>query len=288
MPLIAEKRASASAMAIGGIHRKSCFLQLSYLVKREVREVLRNKIGLVMRFVVNAVMGLFFAFIFLDIGRKDNEPGGLQGHFGAICNLMISTMFGNAQPLLLQFPLERPIFLREHATNMYGTVPYFLAKTIVEMPLTFLTSLETFLISYWVIGLSGNFIYLVMVGWALGIAAASTALMVGCSVAHAQSAQELAPLLFVPQILFSGIFIPIRLIPEGLQWLQYLCALKYAVNLACVVEFESLPMGRDFLKETQNIDPDKKWLYVAIMVGIFFAFRSLAMINLRRHARFVI
>jgi len=241
-----------------------------------------------MRFVVNGVMGLVFAFIFFGIGDKDDEEGGLQGHFGAICNLMISTMFGNAQPLLLTFAMERPIFLREHATNMYGTVPYFLAKTIVEMPLTFLTSLETFLIAYWVVGLSGNFFYLVLVGWALGLAAASTALMIGCSVEHAQSAQELSPLVFVPQILFSGIFIPISLIPEGLQWLQYLCALKYAVNLACVVEFESLPKGRDFLKKTQNIDPDSVWLYVAIMVGIFCAFRALAMINLTRHARYVI
>merc|ERR1719218_221713 len=104
-------------------------------------------------------------------------------------------------------------------------------------------------------GLQGNFILLVVIAWALSITASSTALFIGCSVANAQSAQELAPLIFVPQILFTGIFIPIGLIPVWLRWLQYLCALKYAINLGCVVEFADLPMGREFLKSNQNIDP---------------------------------
>merc|ERR550537_1628820 len=121
---------------------------------------------------------------------------------------------------------------------MYGTIPYFLAKTVVEIPLTFLTALESWLISYWVMDLEGNFIYLVLIATFLALTAASTALFIGCSVANAQSAQELAPLIFVPQIIFSGIFIPISLIPKALRWLQYLCALKYAINLGCIVEFQ--------------------------------------------------
>merc|ERR1712178_306493 len=182
-------------------------------------------------------MGLLFAAIFGGIGGK----GDLRSHFGAVCNLMIGGMFGSAQPLLLQFPLERPIFLREYAANMYGVVPYFLAKTLVEVPTSFLTALETFLISYWIMDLQGNFFFLVCVAWALSLTASSTALFIGCSVANAQSAQELAPLIFVPQILFTGIFVPISLVPQGLRWLQYVCALKYAINLACIVEFKDLP-----------------------------------------------
>jgi len=255
-------------------------------VQRELQEVLRNKIGLIMRFAVNGIMGLLFAFIFQGIGDKDGEPGGMEGHFGAVCNIMIGVMFSSVQPLLLQFPLERPVFLREYAANMYGTIPYFIAKTIVELPLAFLTSLETFLISYFIMKFKGNFMYLVIIAWALSITAASTGLFIGCSVANAQSAQELAPLILVPQILFTGIFIPINLVPEGLRWLQYLAALKYAINLSCIVEFDSLPGGPELLK-IQSIDSDKTLLYILILAGIFAGFRSLAMINLRRQANFV-
>merc|ERR1712216_901246 len=135
-------------------------------------------------------------------------------------------------------------------------------------------------------GLSGNIFYLVLITWGLTLTASSTALFVGCSVANAQSAQELAPLVLVPQILFTGIFIPIGLVPVWLRWLQYLAALKYAINLACIVEFSSLP-GGDQLLATQDIDKDKVWLYAVILVCILAGFRLLAMINLRRKASFV-
>jgi ABC-type multidrug transport system ATPase subunit len=267
--------------------RKKPFLaQLGYLVERELKETLRNKVGLIMRFVVNGFMGLLFACIFLSVGHKSLEEGGVQSHFGAVCNIMIGTMFGAAQPLLLQFPSERPIFLREYAANMYGCMPYFLAKTIVEVPLAGLTSIETWAISYPTMGLHGNFLELVLISWALTLTASSTALFIGCSVANAQSAQELAPLMFVPQILFSGIFISITLIPPALRWLQYVAALKYAINLACIVEFHGLPEGPPLLK-SMNIDPDNKWVYMGVLLGIFVGFRTLAMVNLRRKAKFV-
>lgn len=40
-------------------------------------------------------------------------------------------MFGAAQPLLLKFPLDRGIFLREYATQTYGAAPYFISKSLV-------------------------------------------------------------------------------------------------------------------------------------------------------------
>jgi ABC-type multidrug transport system ATPase subunit len=283
-PPIEQKREGRQEQAklIQMVPRKSFCTQLSFLVSRELKELFRNKIGLFFRFVVTGVMGVLFAAIFAGIGGKE-KPGS---HFGAIVNLMIGVMFGSAQPLLLQFPLERPIFLREYAANMYGVVPYFLAKTLVEAPMSFLTSLETFLISYWIMDLQGNFFFLVCTGWALSMTAASTALMVGCSVPNAQSAQELAPLIFVPQILFTGIFVSIDLIPKALRWMQYLCALKYAVDLGVVIELGDNPLAQGLLEE-QNIHKDQVGLYVGVLAGIFCGFRLLAMINLGRRAQFV-
>jgi ABC-type multidrug transport system ATPase subunit len=190
-PIEQKRQGQQNAAFAQHVPRKSFFTQLSFLVSRELKELFRNKIGLFFRFVVTGIMGILFAAIFAGVGGK-NDP---RSHFGAVCNLMIGVMFGSAQPLLLQFPLERPIFLREYAANMYGVVPYFLAKTLVEAPMSFLTALETFLSSYWIMDLKGNFFFLVCTAWALSMTAASTALMVGCSVPNAQSAQELAPLI---------------------------------------------------------------------------------------------
>eukprot|EP00969_Alexandrium_andersonii_P132902 5877610-Alexandrium_andersonii.AAC.1 len=49
---------------------------------------------------------------------------------------------GSAQPILLTFPSERPVFLREYAAKQYRVTPYFLAKTLVEMPVVRLSAPE--------------------------------------------------------------------------------------------------------------------------------------------------
>jgi len=156
----------------------------------------------------------------------------------------------------------------------------------IELPLSLLTSIETWLIAYFIMGLKGNFVMLVLSSWGLGLAGASTALLIGCNIGNAKAVQEVAPLMFVPQILFSGIFITIKLIPSWLQWLQYVCALKYAINLGMVAEFDNLPGGKEFLA-AQNIDKDDVWFYIAVLAGIFAGFRLLAMIGLRKKATFV-
>ena len=63
---------------------------------------------------------------------------------------------------------------------------------------------------------------LISVSLCMGIS--SVALMLGFSVATAKSAQELVPLVVVPQILFTGIFVSINFIPRCLRWIEYGCA----------------------------------------------------------------
>jgi hypothetical protein len=65
-------------------------------------------------------------------------------------------------------------------------------------------------------------------------------LYIGCLVADVKDVSELAPLLFVPQLLFAGFFIRTSLIPIFLRWAQYLCAIKYAINLVLLTEFNVL------------------------------------------------
>ena len=43
-----------------------------------------------------------------------------------------------AQPALLAFPEERPVFLREYSTNHYAVGSYFVSRLIVEAVITFI------------------------------------------------------------------------------------------------------------------------------------------------------
>ena len=66
-----------------------------------------------------------------QVNRDDYD---MFSHFGGFTMVAISGMFGAAQPLLLRFPLDRGIFLREYATGSYSAAAYFLSKMMVEMP----------------------------------------------------------------------------------------------------------------------------------------------------------
>ena len=69
------------------------------------------------------------------------------------------------------------------------------------------------------------------------MASNSVAVVLGSLVTDVKTITELAPLLFIPQILFAGFFIRTSSIPVFLRWAQWLCSLKYTVNLVLLTEF---------------------------------------------------
>jgi hypothetical protein len=95
-----------------------------------------------------------------------------------------------------------------------------------------------FLIVYWLCDFQGSFILIVLASWGISLAASSIALVVGCVVANAATAAEMAPAIFVPQILFAGFFVRTEQIPVWLRWSQWLCGIKYTLNLILIVEFD--------------------------------------------------
>jgi len=263
------------------------------LAKRELQGLWRNKPGFIATFLVPTVLNLFFALIFFQVGDTTLGTYETMSHFGGMTQIAIGGMFGSAQPLLLRFPLDRGIFLREYATSTYGAVPYFLSKSLVELPTLFVISCLVYLVSYWLMAFNGSWLIFVLVYWIAGLAAASTALLVGCLVPNAEVAQQAAPALFVPQLLFAGFFIRTAQIPEWLSWVQYLCGLKYGMNLFILNEFgegttagweEGPRKAAKAIVDNNDIDPDSWWVYLLILLVLICAFRLLAILALAKRA----
>ena len=112
--------------------------------------------------------------------------------------------------MLLGFPLQRPVFIREYATGTYSSIPYFVSKLATELPTMLVSATMIYLATYWTIGFQGNFFYLVLSTTMLGMVAASYALCIGSAAKNVNVAVQLTPLLFVPQLLFAGLFIAIK------------------------------------------------------------------------------
>jgi len=264
--------------------------QITYLIKREFQNVKRDKKSLGARMGMTVGQAILYALIFPG-AAKDNDPSKNFNVFGALVGLCIAGFFGAAQPLLLSFPLERPVFLREYSSNMYSCIAYFVSKTIVEVVVTFVQVSVLFAITFWVMGFTTGFVGFlesIFAVWLMAIAAGSMALWVGCIVSTPSSAVQLAPAISVPQILFSGLFVQTKDLPIYLQWVQYICALKYGINLLSIIEFGGgNRIGGDSLLEMQNIEEDWYYIYVVIQLCIFAGFRVFALISLQRKGKYV-
>lgn len=286
--------------------------QTMLLTKRELQATWRNKPALYARYGMTAVLNLLFALIFMDTGAWTTngddglEPNDIQSHFGGITQIVISAMFGAAQPMMLEFPLERPIFIREYATDHYYVTSYFISKLLVELPLTLIQSGVIFLVAYWLMDLHGNIWYMILSAWGLSVVSSSVALLLGCALPDVKAAVQLSPAVFVPQLLFAGFFIKIEQIPVFLRWAQYLCSLKFAMNLFLIIEFDepctidnllkddsalnrstayAIHMDCERLIELNEVEPDLWGVYCGVLVGIFVLFRLLSLMCLKAKGR---
>lgn len=201
-------------------------------------------------------------------------------------------MFGTAQAALLAFPQERPVFLREYSTNHYSVISYFVSRFTMEAVLTALQVLVMTMVSYWLVGFQMPFAMLWLITYALAMASSALSILLGCAVTDAKLAQEMLPILFVPQLLFSGFFVSPSLMPNWLAWARYLFALTYSVRIGVTEEFkdgvcvggEQAEMNCNNLIESLEAGEDDIWWNWLVMLLLFVVFRVSALYILRRKA----
>jgi len=274
--------------------RVSLLTQIKLLYLREWRNVTRDKASLGTRLGITAFLNLLFGLIFQDVGRTSNDVMiNVQSHFGTVVMVLISAMFGAAQPALLAIPEERPLFLREYSTDHYSISGYFLSRLTVEALVTLLQSLVGNVICFFLIGLQSNFFYFTLISYSLSMASTAVAVLLGCLVSTPALAMELLPLLFVPQMLFAGFFVAVQLLPVWLRWIQWICSLSYGIRLALVAEFGECAEGTDIAAqncenalENSGSDVDAVWWYWLVLISLFVALRTLAVLALKAKATF--
>jgi hypothetical protein len=175
------------------------------------------------------------------------------------------------------------------------TPAYFLAKLLIEVPLTFIQCMVQFVLIYYLMALQGDFMLEFLACYGVAMAANSVAVFLGCCVANVKDVTELAPLLIVPQFLFAGIMVPTDSIPIFLRWAQWLCSFKYGINIILQLEFgswmdacntsaDAADNCHNVLK-TNDIVLDLYWVYVILLIAIFFFFRIFAAVVLTSKAK---
>lgn len=65
---------------------------------------------------------------------------------------MMQLFTATIYPVIVVFGLEKPLVIREIQSKLYTLSSYFIAKNLIEIPLTFISPLTMQVIVYWAIG----------------------------------------------------------------------------------------------------------------------------------------
>jgi ABC-type multidrug transport system permease subunit len=262
--------------------------QLQLLFVRELRHLLRARGAFLIRMGTTIFFGFLYGIIYLDIGDADrSDQINVSSTFGAMAVFLVTTISGVAQSSLIDFPKDRQTFLREYSTNHYSAIPYFASHFSFECVLTALQTFIQVLASYYLMAVHIDFVTFWFINILLATAMTSLGGVLGSVVDDPDVAVQLMPALVVPQMLFSGFFITTDMIPVFLRWIQYVCALTYAMRLVLLYEFEDCDTdsctGTLERNGVYEMDPNWYWL---ILIAIIVCFRVASMIILRGKANF--
>jgi ABC-type multidrug transport system permease subunit len=266
--------------------------QVSLLYRRELTYMYRFPLPLYTRFGFTALLSSLIGMIFYKVGEASPaDYFNLTSKFGAMMIMLMLAMLGTAQPALLYFPEERPVFLREYSTDHYSVVSYFASRLLVELMNTGIQILIMTTLIYYMVSFQGSVWIYFGTTYALAMSGTAMAVMLGViAEGNAKVAQQLLPSLFIPQLLFSGFFVSPILIPKFLQWAQYLCVLTYAVRVLILEEFQNCSENAAEKRGCQSVidnvraNPDQLMFYWSMLVLYFLVFRTLALLLLRKSA----
>lgn len=266
--------------------------QTYMLAAREMSHMYRYQLPVLTRMGVTTFLSTLIGTMFWKVGDADKtNMFNLQSHSGGVMICLFFALLGAAQPALVSFPEERPIFLREYTTEHYSVTSYFLSRLLVEALLTGFQVLTMILILYYMMAFKGSILMFYAATYALALAGTATAVWIGAlAKGNVKSAQQLVPVILMPQLLFSGFFISPSLMPSALRWIQYICALTYAVKILTLEEFTYCSdnyfeqANCNLLIENMEANPNDKLLYWMLLVSMFLGFRLLALWQLKSSA----
>ena len=183
-------------------------------------------------------------FAVLLFWQVEPTKAGVQDIQGALFFITMNISFNAIQNVILIFPDERPVFLREVNNNMYSVSPYFWAKIVSELPFAIMTPTIFGCIVYFLIGLNtltiDIFLIFLLTLILIYNASSGYSLIISASFSDKQLAVTLTPVLIIPFMLFAGFFVSTENIPIFLKEFEYLSIFKYGYTALLVNQFESI------------------------------------------------
>jgi len=246
-------------------------IRLTALLERGWRQNKRSLFTTYIRvFQCFVVAGLCGALYWREPYNTDLAIRNRQSfHFLVVMALVL----GSILSLILVFQVELALLKREIGDGMYRSHEWLLAKSLWDVPIAVLCALIITILLSFTVGFNSDPIVITLIYIFIQLTASSLALVIGIIAPNAEAAVTLVTLVILPQILFSGVFVPVEDISVGLRWLQWASIFKPATDVLLSLDLrKSTEIGKAYL-EAYNIGStprDIAWmlfhLYILLVV----------------------
>ena len=227
--------------------------QFGILSKLALKNFFRNPLTVKIRLV----QVIFLSIVFLLLYWQLDEPSKIdrtatQNRTGALYFVSINMFILYFQSALSTFPKERSIFLKEYNSGLYGIIPYFFSKLIIEIPLTSFFPILFSCIVYFVVNFNpgvSNFFLFIVGALLISNCGSIMGMFIGTLVSSSSAAIDIAPLIFFPFLMFAGFTTNTDNILHFLKFFEYLSPMRYVFEYFIRNEFE------DYQEELGELGP---------------------------------
>ncbi|XP_055495593.1 ATP-binding cassette sub-family G member 5 [Leucoraja erinacea] len=239
----AKKEKQSASIPFKNTVSPNTFFKLWILIRRIVRNLSRNKIGIIMRLSQNLLFGLFVVFFMMKLS-SDPSKGAVQDRIGIIYQSVGASPYTGMLNAVALYPSLRSVGDQESSDGIYQKWLMLLAYIIHILPFSiFSVAIYSFFV-YWTLGMFplwerfGCFFAVLIVPHLVG--ELLTLILLGV-VQNPNIVNSAVALINVAGILLgSGFLRSAEEMPKVFRWLSYLTFQKYGVEVLMVNEFYGL------------------------------------------------
>lgn len=253
-----------------GGSRAGCLLQFTTIFIRTAVIKARDPNAMMTQITTAIFSGVLIGAIYWDVYSKEVILAAQDVQMALTMSIVMVAFL--PFDVVLTFPKERKIFLRERSAGLYCTSSFFFGRILADMPQHILAAAAQAAIEYPMIGLKMDFASWLLVHVTAILVGASLLQMCGALCRSFEEANIIVMLVMLCSMLVSSSFV--REVPGWLEWAHHVSIMALLADIGVHLEFYGT-----MTTEEQQLPVVKDAAYKLLV--LFLAWRAITFIAVK-------
>ncbi|KAJ6520879.1 pleiotropic drug resistance ABC transporter [Mycena vulgaris] len=241
---VQQYKRSARAEHAKGTRRASPYttslpMQARAVMLRRVQIIMGSKTSTIINLATFVLQGIIVGSVFV------NSPEATSAYFSRGGVMFFALLFSALSSMaeIAALFAQRPIVLRQSKAALYHPFIEAAALTLVDLPITFATTLVFAILIYFIVGLqrtASQFFIFYLFLFAMAVTMKAFFRAIAAAFKSPATAQSVAGLVLLMLVIYTGYTIPKPSMIGALRWITYINPLRYGFEGVVANEFHTL------------------------------------------------